>query len=61
MSEWINVKDELPKYSQRVLVKDVLVRIGKRIKTDITGEVWEMEGNDESQRKDVQYWMRLPT
>ena len=62
MSDWINVKDRLPAYSQRVLVRDVLIRVGKRLCTDVTGEVWEMEGDGPKYtRKDVTEWMPLPS
>lgn len=61
--KWINVKDQLPAYGQRVLVRDVIIGIGQRVRTDKDGELWQFEGEPvtASFHRDVQLWMPLPT
>lgn len=65
MKDWIKVKDALPAYGQRVLIRDTLVRIAVRERTDQTGEVFVLEGSfatgEDRTRRDVQQWMALPT
>lgn len=69
MSEWIDTSVSVPAYGQRVLVKDVLVRIGTRYLTDKDGDCWTLEGDGptsdtycrSSGVRDVRFWMPLPS
>lgn len=66
---WISVRDSLPPYGLRVLVRGIIVRVGQRAHTDRDGEFWVFEGTkkehsptaDTLQSRDVQYWMPLPS
>lgn len=70
--EWINTSVQLPPYGQRVLIKDVLVRVGVRDRTDKNGDLWILEASyrepltPEGREavggiRHVQFWMPLPT
>lgn len=68
---WIDTSDEVPPYGKRVLVRDIMVRIGVRDRTDKMGDLWFMEAaytkplsetekNGVVGMRDVKYWMPLP-
>jgi hypothetical protein len=55
---WIDVKDELPKYNQRVLLYKTyhdVIEIGIRLKTDKSGEYYSCEYSHY-----VTHWQPLP-
>jgi hypothetical protein len=56
------MSDRKPPYGQRVLVRDVLTRIGVLDRTDKQGDLFLVEGEptEDADRRDIQYWMPLP-
>lgn len=62
MTEWIDVNLQLPKYGTRVLVQDVLVRVGVLQSTDKCGHTWHLDGGADGVivARNVRFWQPLP-
>ncbi len=63
MTEWISVKDRLPKYNEEVLLTRVVspsffTHVGWRVYTNAEGEHYNYGGPDESYQPT--HWMPLP-
>jgi Protein of unknown function (DUF551) len=60
MTEWISIKDKLPKRLERVLIASTKQSVGIRIAEITFNNEWLTDGNLEHNIIDFPYWMSLP-